>query len=56
MNKSKQSPSVNWLKSMIKDEKEGIKEYSGKTGFGEQVKQEKQHLKKLEDKLKRVKR
>lgn len=40
---------------MIKDEQEGIKQYSGKPGYSIQVKQEKAHLKKLQKQLKEIK-
>lgn len=45
--------SKKWIKKMIKDEKEGIKAYSGKKGFKTEVSQEKAHLKKLKKLLKR---
>lgn len=42
-----------WIKSMIKDEEEGIKSYSGKKGFKTQAAQEKSHLRKLKNMLKK---
>lgn len=51
----KSTPSKSWLKSMIKDEKEGISKYSKKKGFSKQVKDEKSHLAKLQEQLKKVK-
>lgn len=55
MTKKKSEPTEAWIKKMIKDEKEGIKKYSGKVGYSEQVKDERSHLKKLQTQLKKVK-
>ena len=49
-----EKPTKSWIESMIKDEKEGIRQYSGKSGFSAQVRQEKAHLKKLQRKLKQL--
>lgn len=53
--KKQQQPNEKWIRAMIKDEKEGIKKYSGKKGYSAQAKQEKAHLKKLQKALKKVK-
>jgi len=50
----KSLPTKAWIRKMIKDEEEGIKKYSGKVGYSTQAKQEKQHLKKLQAQLKKV--
>lgn len=55
MPKKKTQPTEAWIRKMIKDEEEGIKKYSGKVGFSKQASQEKQHLKKLQTQLKKVK-
>lgn len=51
----KNQPTKDWLEKMIKDEKEGIKMYSGKAGYSKQASQERSHLKKLQKKLKELK-